>query len=113
MESILNSIKKPLNISDTDTAFDRDLIMHINTVFMILNQIGIGPINCFSISDASTTWDSFSSDMSTIQAVKTYIYLKVRLIFDPPTSSSVMDAVNRNISELEWRLNVMTESKHN
>ena len=109
MESILTSIKKILGIYAEDTSFDVDIIMHINTVFMILRQMGIGPSEGFSIRDSYNTWDEFLSDNVLLESVKTYIALKVRLIFDPPASSAVMEAINRTISELEWRLNVQVD----
>ena len=105
MESILTSIKKQLGIGEDYDHFDADLIMHINTVFMILNQLGVGPTECFSIEDDSTTWDEFVTGAS-YNAVKTYMALKVRLIFDPPSGSAHMESINRQISELEWRLNI-------
>lgn len=109
MDSILTSIKKVLGVYEEDTSFDVDIVMHINTVFMILRQMGIGPDNGFSIYDASSTWDEYLSDISLLESVKTYIALKVRLIFDPPTSSAVTEAINRTITELEWRLNVQAD----
>lgn len=109
MESILTSIKKILGIYAEDTSFDVDIIMHINTVFMILRQMGIGPAEGFSIRDSYNTWDEYLSDNVLLESVKTYIALKVRLIFDPPASSAVMEAINRTISELEWRLNVQVD----
>ena len=108
-ESILNSIKKVLGIYEEDTSFDIDIIMHINTVFMILTQMGVGPSEGFSVYDARDTWDDYLSDISLIEAAKTYIALKVRLIFDPPASSAMIEAMNRTISELEWRLNVQAD----
>lgn len=108
MDSILASIKKQLGISDEYDHFDPDLIMHINTVFMILNQLGVGPNECFSIEDESTTWDEFVTGNS-YNAVKTLMALRVRLIFDPPTGSAHMEAINNQIKELEWRLNSEAE----
>lgn len=109
MDSILTSIKKILGIYEDDTSFDVDIIMHINTVLMILRQMGIGPSEGFSIQDSYDTWKDYLSDTSLIEPVKTYIALKVRLIFDPPASSTVIEAINRTISELEWRLNVQVD----
>lgn len=111
MDSILNSVKKLLGITEEYEHFDQDIIMHINSVFMILNQLGVGPEECYKIENNSNTWDEFISDNSNIEAVKTYIYLKVRLMFDPPQSSIVAEAIKSNISELEWRLNVTSNSK--
>lgn len=112
MDSILTSVKKIIGISEEDDSFDVDLIMHINTVLMTLNQIGVGPSEGFSISSKQDTWDDFFSGDKPIEAVKSYVSLKVRLIFDPPTSGSVADAIKSNISELEWRINVMAETAH-
>lgn len=109
MESILSSIKKLLGIAEEYTQFDNDIIMHINSVFMILAQLGVGPSKTFFIEDDSASWSDFLPDLTNVQAVKTYMYLKVRLMFDPPMSSAVMDAVNRQIAELEWRLNVAVD----
>ena len=110
MESILNSIKKMLGIQADYDHFDQDIIMHINSVFMTLTQIGVGPSKGFYIEDDTTTWLKFIPDLDKLQAVKSYIYLKVRLLFDPPTQSSVLEAMNKQIAELEWRLNVAAES---
>ena len=111
MESILTSIKKLLGIEEDYTHFDPDIIMHINTVFMILSQIGVGPPEGFRIEDDIPTWSDYTDNNLLLEPVKTYIYLKVRLMFDPPTGSSLIEAMNRQISELEWRLNWVAESK--
>ena len=105
MESILDSIKKLLGIQPEYRAFDEDLIIHINTVFIILNQLNIGPEEGFMIVDGSESWDDFVKGINETM-VKTYIYLKVRLMFDPPTSGVLIDSMNNMISELEWRLYV-------
>lgn len=109
MDSILTSIKKLLGITEEYEHFDQDIIMHINSVFMILTQMGVGPEEGFTISDSTTTWSEFTNDDKKIEAVKSYVYLKVRLLFDPPASSSVMEAINRSISEFEWRLNIAVD----
>lgn len=106
MDSILTSIKKLLGITEEYEHFDMDLIIHINSVFMILKQLGVGPEEGFSITGKTETWNDYLSDPSKIELVKSYIYLKVKLIFDPPLGSAVMEAINRQISEFEWRLNV-------
>lgn len=103
MDSILDSIKKLLGIQPEYRAFDEDLIIHINTVFAVLNQIGIGPQEGFFIVDETTNWDEYMSDINQA-SVRTYVYLKVRLLFDPPGSGILVDSINRMISELEWRL---------
>lgn len=110
-ESILTSIKKLLGITKDYKHFDTDIIMHINTVFMILTQLGVGPKEGFMIEDDSSTWDEFIEDATKFKAVETYVYLKVKLVFDPPLSSAVMEANKQMINELEWRLNVEAESK--
>ena len=110
MESILTSVKKLLGITEEYEHFDADIIMHINSVFMILTQLGVGPAEGFSIRDKTATWDEFIPNGQHLESVKSYMYMKVRLLFDPPASSSVMDSMNRLISELEWRLNVAAES---
>lgn len=104
-ESILTSIKKLLNISVNDNSFDTDIIININTVFAILNQLGVGPKNGFSIKDNSSVWSDYLEDDLNLDSVKTYIYLKVKMLFDPPTNSSITENYNKLISELEWRIN--------
>ena len=113
MDSILTSVKKIIGISEEDESFDTDLIMHINSVLMILNQLGVGPEDGFSITDKSAVWTDVIGDNKLIEATKTFVGLKVRLIFDPATSSAVLDSINKSISELEWRINVMVENKAN
>ena len=117
VESILTSIKKLLGITEEYTHFDPDIIMHINTVFMTLNQLNVGPSGGFMIEDKTTTWDEYidtGSDpgkLNQLSAVKSYMHLKVKLLFDPPLGSAVMESMNRMINELEWRLNA--ESDYN
>lgn len=110
MDSILTSIKKLLGIAESDTNFDVDIIMHINSALGILNQLGVGPSTGFAIEDDSAEWTDFVSDMSKIQFAKTYVYQKVKLIFDPPPNSFAVDALTKSISELEWRLSVQADS---
>lgn len=110
MDSILISVKKMLGIAEEYTHFDADIIMHINSVFMILTQLGVGPSNGYSIVDELDQWNDFVPESVRLDMVKSYVYMKVRLMFDPPTSSAVMEAMNRSISEFEWRLNVAVES---
>lgn len=109
MESILTSIKKLLGIPEEYDSFDPDIIMHINSVFMILNQLGVGPETCFAIEDDTATWADFLEDPTQLQMVKSYIGLKVRLLFDPPSSSTHMSAINQAVSEFEFRLNVAVD----
>lgn len=92
--------------------FDADIIMHINTVLLILTQMGIGPTEGFSITSKEETWDDFlGEDLSKLQMVKTYIGLRVRLIFDPPLSSSVVEVINQTIKELEYRMYITENPK--
>lgn len=109
-ESILTSIKKLLGITAEYTNFDPDIIMHINSVFMTLNQLGVGPSEGFRIEDDLTTWREYITDDDNLDAVKSYMHLKVKLLFDPPLGSAVMEATKQMINELEWRLNVQAES---
>ena len=111
MDNILSSIKKLLGIPTEETAFDSDIIMHINSVFMILNQLGIGPSDGFTISDDYALWSDFIPDGQNLELVKSYMYMKVRLMFDPPSSSAILSAMEKSISEFEWRLNVQAETK--
>lgn len=111
MDSILTSIKKLLGITEDYTHFDTDIIMHINGVFMILRQLGVGPEGGFTISDASAVWSDFLPEGTNLELVKSYTYQKVRMLFDPPQSSAVMEAMKRSIDEFEWRLNVAAESE--
>lgn len=111
MDSILTSIKKLLGIEDDYGHFDPDIIMHINSVFMILTQLGVGPSEGFSIEDDTATWSDFIPNLQNLEAVKTYVYLKVKLLFDPSGSSAVTESMNRQISELEWRLYVTVENE--
>lgn len=108
--SILNSTKKTLGIADDYTAFDLDIITHINTALSTLTQLGIGPVEGFMIEDDSAVWEDFlvESDFQ-LNSVKSYVFLRVRQLFDPPTTSYLIESFDRQIRELEWRLNVHRE----
>lgn len=108
-DSILESTKKALGLSSDYTVFDADIIMHINSVFSTLQQLGVGPRNGFFIEDDSKIWSEFINDDSRLNAVKSYMYLRVRLLFDPPATSFAIDSFQKQITELEWRLNVVVE----
>lgn len=110
-ESILKSTKKLLGIAEEHTHFDSDIIMYINTVFGILTQMGVGPKNGFVIHDDTATWDKYTDDQRYLEAVRTYMYHKVKLMFDPPLNSTVMECTNRIITELETRLFYSSEFK--
>lgn len=108
-DSILDSIKKILGMPPDYDAFDTDLVIHINSVFGILAQLGVGPAGGFSISDNTTLWKAYLGDSKDLKMVKSYMALKVRLVFDPPTIGAVMDAMKEQIREYEWRLNVQVD----
>lgn len=110
-ESILTSIKVQLGIQEEYTAFDPQIIMHINSVLMVLNQLGIGPASGFVISDKTAIWSDFLSSDKNLEATKSYVGMRVRMLFDPPTTSVVADSMNRMINEFEWRLNMKVENK--
>lgn len=109
--SILKSTKKILGVGEADTSFDVDIMLHINSVLSVLNQVGIGPTDGFSIEDDTATWGAFIGTDPRLNLVKTYLYLKVRLLFDPPGTSYAIDAMEKQIAEFEWRLNVLREEE--
>ena len=110
MTSILTTIKQMLGFEEDYTDFDVDIIVLINGALMTLTQIGIGPSSGFFITSAEATWTSFLGTTTELEGVKTYIYLKVRSVFDPPASASVLEAIKENITELEVRLNIQAET---
>ncbi len=111
-ENILESIKELLPISSDVDAFDNTIMMHINTVFFTLHQLGVGPKSPYSISTGEETWEDFlGNDLADLEAVKTYVYMKVKIVFDPPTNSSLLQALKELIAEYEWRLNVAVDPK--
>lgn len=110
-DSILLSVKKVCGIQPDCTDFDTDIIMHINTAFLTLNQLGVGPAKGFSIADKDALWlDYMPEDNPNFEAVKTYVGAKVRLVFDPPMSSIVAETLKEVTKELEFRLNVEAET---
>lgn len=111
IESILDSTKKVLGLDSEYTAFDTDITMHINSVFSTLNQLGIGPPDGFAITGDTETWSAFIGADPRLNAVQTYVYLRVRMLFDPPQSSYLTTAIKEQIQELEWRLNVHREDE--
>lgn len=108
-QSILLSTKKLLGVDESLTVFDTDILVHINSVFGDLDQIGIGPVGGFEIQDADANWDDFLLGDKRLSAVKSYMYLRVRLLFDTPQTSFLIDSMQRNIEKLEWRLNAYRE----
>lgn len=107
--SILNGTKRILGIADVDDSFDIDVITHINSAFSTLNQLGIGPVEGFMIEDDAPTWDAFLGNDPRLNSVKSYVYLKVRMLFDPPSTARVIEAMESQITQYEWRLNVVRE----
>lgn len=109
-ESILVTIKKMLGVAQEYNAFDVDIIVNINSVFLSLNQLGVGPSTPYRINSSAETWSDFlGTQMDILEGVQTYTYLKVRLLFDPPTNSFVVTAMQEQCKELEWRMNVQVE----
>ena len=107
--SILKSTKKVLGLGPDYTPFDLDIITHINASFSVLCQLGVGPAEGFIIEDASEEWDDFDVPENQMQLVKTYIYLKVKILFDPPGTSFLLKSSEDQIKEYEWRLNTFRE----
>lgn len=110
MASILQTTKQMLGLPAEYDAFDEQIILHINSVFTILQQLGVGPSQGFKIEDDEPEWADYLTSGMEIEAVKTYMYLKVKYLFDPPANSAFAEALNRTISEFEWRLSVITDS---
>lgn len=108
MDSILNSIKELLGIQEEDKNFDTDIIFHINTAIATLRQMGVGPQEGFSIEDDSVEWTDYIEDLTLLEAIKSYMFMKVKMMFDPPVGS-VGEAYKENIKELEWRLSVQVD----
>lgn len=106
MVSILDSIKQLLGIDINDTSFDKELIIHINGALMILNQLGVGPTSGYSITDKNNTWEEFTLGRTDLEAIKSDVYLRVRLLFDPPQNSFLVNSIEKQISEYEWRITV-------
>lgn len=109
-DSILDTVKKVLGLDLEYPVFDQDIIMHINSVFSTLHQLGVGPDAGFAIIDNEAVWSEFIGETLNINSVKTYVALSVRLIFDPPTTSFAIASYKETIKEYEWRLNVQAEN---
>lgn len=110
MSSILTDTKKVLSIADEYEAFDLDIMLHINSVFATLNELGLGPEEGFMIGDKNAEWSDFIDDDIGLTSVKTYVCLRVRLLFDPPQTSYLIAALERQIDELTWRLSTKREA---
>lgn len=105
-DSILHDVKQMIGQEWDDSSYDLDIMVHINSVFFDLNQIGVGPKDGFSILDATTKWDAYIGASKNLLAVKSYIYIRVRLLFDPPTNGFLVTSLNEQVAKLEWRLMV-------
>ena len=112
-QSILKSIKKLLQVPDGYVEFDQDIQIHINSVFAILHQLGVGPSEGFGITGETETWDDFEVDGVTTHHVRSYVYLKVRLMFDPPANSFLVSSLERQVEELDFRLTVAAQEAQN
>lgn len=108
--SILTSTKKILGIVESYTVFDLDIITCINAAFSVLSQLGVGPADGFMIEDSGDEWEDFDVPQNQLNVVRTYVFLKTRLLFDPPTTSFLIEATTKQIEEYEWRLNVFREN---
>lgn len=108
-DSILISTKKILGIDESYTAFDLDIITHINSALAVLHQLGIGPDPALAIQDDTTTWSALTRDDTMLNSVRSYVYLRVRLLFDPPQTSFLIKAQEEQLREIEWRLNIYRE----
>lgn len=112
MESILNSVKKLCNISPEDDSFDADILIHINSAFAFLKQIGVGPSEGFSVFDSDIEWEDFIPSSSELDMCKSYIFLKTKLIFDPPQQATVIELMKEEVKEFEWRLREQVENQN-
>lgn len=108
-ESILDSVKEMLGISIDDTSFDKELTMHINGALMVMTQLGVGSAEGYRITSNAETWAVFLQDRTDLELVKTDVYLRVKLVFDPPTNSFLVTSIDRQIAEYDWRI----EAWHN
>lgn len=108
-KSILNDVKKYLGVDVDYKVFDQDIIAHINSAFFTLTQLGVGPREGFFINDESYAWSAYGGNSFSVSPLKTYIYIRARILFDPPTTSFALDALQKQAVELEWRLNVYAE----
>lgn len=108
-DSILTSIKKNLGVPEDYEVFDPDIILYINSAFATLNELGVGPAEGFMIEDKTTTWVTYLGTDPRLNSVKTYVQLRVKMLFDPPQTGYLVEAMERQILQHEWRLNVVME----
>ena len=113
MESILDTIKQLLGIPTDDDSFDTDVKVNINAAIFTLSQIGIGPSNGYIVTSNTQMWNDYiGASLINLEGVKNYIYLKTKLVFDPPTNSTTIQAINDNLKELEWRMQLAVETNN-
>ena len=113
MESILDTIKQLLGIPADDDSFDTDVKVNINAAIFTLSQIGIGPSNGYIVTSNTQMWNDYiGSSLINLEGVKNYIYLKTKLVFDPPTNSTTIQAINDSLKELEWRMQLAVETNN-
>lgn len=110
IDSILDTVKQACGIELDETAFDEELLLYTNSVFVILHQIGVGPDTTFIVEDQSSVWSDFSINENLVSMLRSYVSIKVRLLFDPPTSSSLEAALKETANEYEWRLNLESDT---
>lgn len=110
MSSILDTIKDRLGVAEDDDSFDTDIIDEINSQFADLHDIGVGPSEGFAIEDKSAIWSDFVSDITVLNSVKDFVYIGVKLVFDPPTQSALLTSLQNRYNKLEWKLNVKCDS---
>ena len=108
-ESILDSIKDMLGPDSSYDVFDNEILIHINMALSVLTQLGVGPAEGFVVTDSDATWNQFLGNAKNIDMAKTFVYMKVKMAFDPPANSSVLNAYNEACKEYEWRLNIETD----
>lgn len=108
-DSILKTVKNYVNVNNEDDVFDDELILDINSTFLTLNQIGAGPEKPFTISDDTSVWSDFMTNIDDVSAIKSYVCMRVRRMFDPPTSGSLDNALKELIAEYEWRINIAVD----
>ena len=110
-DSILTSVKKAVNVGETDKSFDVDILLHLNSALAVLHQMGVGPRDGFEVEDESATWEDFLGVDPRLNSAKTYVSLSVRMDFDPPATSFTQDAFKKRMEEIAWRLNVYIEAR--
>lgn len=108
-KSILNTIKRMLGLEPDYTPFDAEILIHINSAFMVLQQLGVGPKDGFSITGPDEVWSDYIGNAKNLEALKSFIYLRVKIVFDPPQSGTAMEAIKQQLDEYTWRLNVAVD----